>query len=135
MLAARGDEFQPVLESKCAGKLQRRVFAKAQAGIRGHFFRIDQARALGGGETSDAGDINCWLANVCLIEPILRAVEADFAKVKADELIGAIEDFPRGRRGLVKVFAHAHRLSALSRTEDVSLSAHSWHGRPDRKST
>src|SRR5438045_6713619 len=95
MLAARGDELQPILESKCAGEMQRRVFAKAEARVGRNFLEVDQPSAFRRGKAGNAGDVNRRLADVGLIEPVLRSLEADFAKVEADDLVGAVEDFPR----------------------------------------
>ncbi len=104
--------------------MQRGVFAKTQAGIRGHLLGVDQPRLFRCGEAGDAGDVNGRLADVRLVEPFVRPVEAQVGQIKAEHGTCLIINRPGDGELLGDVIAHADVLGTLAGTENVSSNAH-----------
>src|SRR5687767_10337957 len=72
----------------------------------------------------DARHVDRRLADVGLVEPLLRPDKAQRRQVEPHDLVRRLERPPRRRRRLEKVLAHPYGLSALTRTEDANFLSH-----------
>ena len=115
--AALADQPQRVAEVQRAGGDQRGVLAQAVAS--------DEARRLPvltdglelfahRGQAGQRHGQNGRLGVDRVFELVGRALEAQLRQLEAEDLVGLLEDAPRGARGLVQRFAHADVLRPLA---------------------
>ena len=122
-LATGAQEADGLVERQRAGRYQRRVLSERMAGHEGGPLAgvlailrsppCSKARLV----TAIAG----WALRVCCSSSS-GPFEDDPAQLEAEELVGAVKQFARGRELLVEVFAHADGLGALTGEDERPVS-------------
>jgi hypothetical protein len=117
-MSAGGHQLEPVLEIERPCQVQGGIFAQAEPGVGGNHCRFDHPSFRRRPKARDAGHVDRRLADVRLVEPVFRAIEANRSQVEPEDSVGRLERLPRGRMSVEKVLAHSNELCPLPRTEN-----------------